>query len=143
MCLHLWSAGTRNELSEQIVPARRSTRVMVRRGKKSSKHEEDSPCTQENQSRSQRDHSSYLGACKEERESRFGLVATQAHVLLWTSHVSKELQADFTEAEKQQQSHLPACGPDALLHFPLAACCESGVVQAKPSILRFFPEREL
>lgn len=33
----------------------------------------------------------------------------------------------LTEAEKQQQSHLPACGPVAVLHFSLAACCESGV----------------
>lgn len=69
----------------------------------------------------------------------FGLVATQARVFPWASHVGKELQTDFTEAEKQQQqSHVSACGPVALLHFPLAACCESGIAQAKPSILRFF-----
>ena len=66
------------------------------------------------------------------------MVAARAHVFPWASRVSKELQTDFMEAEKQQPSHLPACGPVALLHFPLAACCESGVEQAKPSILRFF-----
>lgn len=56
----------------------------------------------------------------------------------WASHVSKESQTEFTEAEKQQQPHLPACDPIVLLHFPLAVCDESGVAQAKLSVLRSF-----
>lgn len=66
------------------------------------------------------------------------LVTTQAHVFPWASHVSKKLQTEFIEAEKQQQPHLPACGPVVLLHFPLAVCDEFGVAQAKLSILRSF-----
>lgn len=52
------------------------------------------------------------------------MVTAQARVFLWASHASQELQTNFTEVEKQQQPHLPACDPVVLLHFPLPACWE-------------------